>query len=151
MASSWYILALLFAAVAMTQCSLLDFGKMIKYVTGKNPLNYLLYGCYCGLGGFGHPKDKTDWCCHKHDCCYGHLGKIGCKSMSKRYRFDVMDHKIICDAHKNYYCARRICECDRAITLCFKENLRSFSKEFENYDKRAKCNQTELDCSKYKF
>ncbi|CAO2589699.1 Phospholipase A2 group V [Lemmus lemmus] len=34
---------------------------MIEEVTGKDPImNYGFYGCYCGLGGKGTPKDGTD-------------------------------------------------------------------------------------------
>lgn len=42
--------------------SLLDLRSMIEKVTGKNALtNYGFYGCYCGWGGRGTPKDGTDW------------------------------------------------------------------------------------------
>lgn len=41
---------------------LLDLRSMIEKVTGKNALtNYGFYGCYCGWGGRGTPKDDTDW------------------------------------------------------------------------------------------
>lgn len=39
----------------------IQFGKMIKLKTGKNPLAYNGYGCYCGLGGGKRPLDATDW------------------------------------------------------------------------------------------
>lgn len=42
--------------------SLLNLMWMIEEVTGKNALiNYAFYGCYCGWGGHGTPKDATDW------------------------------------------------------------------------------------------
>lgn len=42
--------------------SLLDLSTMIEKVTGKPALmNYGFYGCYCGWGGQGTPKDGTDW------------------------------------------------------------------------------------------
>ncbi|KFW67978.1 Basic phospholipase A2 vurtoxin, partial [Pygoscelis adeliae] len=54
--------------------SLWELAKMITKVTGKNALlHYSFYGCYCGLGGKGKPKDATDRCCQLHDTCYNNL------------------------------------------------------------------------------
>uniref|UniRef100_A0A8C5Q6J8 Phospholipase A2 n=1 Tax=Leptobrachium leishanense TaxID=445787 RepID=A0A8C5Q6J8_9ANUR len=150
MASSWYILALLFVAVAITQCNIWDFARMIKKVTRKSALSYIAYGCYCGYGGSGQPKDLTDWCCHKHDCCYDHLVKIGCKPKTTCYKFKVVDGKITCDDPVDK-CPGKICECDREAVLCFKANLGTFDNGLKNYNKRAKCNETGPDCSMYKF
>ena len=38
----------------------LEFGLWVLRVTGRNPLDYNGYGCYCGLGGRGRPVDATD-------------------------------------------------------------------------------------------
>ncbi|CDQ64081.1 unnamed protein product [Oncorhynchus mykiss] len=54
-----------------TKRGLLELAGVIKCSTGRSALAYMMYGCYCGLGGQGWPRDKADWCCHKHDCCYG--------------------------------------------------------------------------------
>eukprot|EP00074_Homo_sapiens_P106913 XP_024303474.1 calcium-dependent phospholipase A2 isoform X3 [Homo sapiens] len=49
-------------SVPAVQGGLLDLKSMIEKVTGKNALtNYGFYGCYCGWGGRGTPKDGTDW------------------------------------------------------------------------------------------
>ena len=38
-----------------------EFGLMIICHVGKSPLEYgVSYGCFCGLGGKGEPKDNTD-------------------------------------------------------------------------------------------
>nr|XP_011742039.1 calcium-dependent phospholipase A2 isoform X2 [Macaca nemestrina] len=50
-------------SVPAVQGGLLDLKSMIEKVTGKNALtNYGFYGCYCGWGGRGTPKDGTDRC-----------------------------------------------------------------------------------------
>jgi len=40
--------------------SVVGFGFMILCATGRNPLDYNGYGCFCGLGGEGTPVDDTD-------------------------------------------------------------------------------------------
>ena len=38
---------------------------MVRCTTGRNPLDYLNYGCYCGLGGKGKILDAVDRYLHK--------------------------------------------------------------------------------------
>jgi secretory phospholipase A2 len=40
--------------------NLVQFAKMIGEATGRNPLDYNGYGCFCGVGGFGKPVDNLD-------------------------------------------------------------------------------------------
>ncbi|KAK3512091.1 hypothetical protein QTP70_030348 [Hemibagrus guttatus] len=39
---------------------LLELASIIKCTTGRSALSYLMYGCYCGLGGKGWPRDRAD-------------------------------------------------------------------------------------------
>nr|XP_061805679.1 phospholipase A2-like [Nerophis lumbriciformis] len=71
--------------------SLMELRDMIRCSTDRSPLDYLSYGCYCGVGGQGRPLDSTDWCCHKHDCCYGDAQRQGCKPISYRYKWTCND------------------------------------------------------------
>lgn len=40
---------------------LLELAGAIKCSTGRSAFAYMMYGCYCGLGGRGWPKDRVDW------------------------------------------------------------------------------------------
>ncbi|KPP64573.1 group 10 secretory phospholipase A2-like [Scleropages formosus] len=64
---------------------LLELDGVIKCSTGRSSMAYIMYGCYCGLGGQGWPRDKADWCCHKHDCCYEKAEIAGCIPKSNKY------------------------------------------------------------------
>ncbi|KFQ29141.1 Basic phospholipase A2 Cvv-N6, partial [Merops nubicus] len=57
-------------------------------VTGKNAFwYYASYGCYCGWGGKGQPKDDTDSCCQIHDSCYDNLLGYHCDAKLKGYQY----------------------------------------------------------------
>lgn len=67
--SSPQCLCLLLSSVAIAVGSahkrskrgLLELAGAIKCSTGRFALAYMMYGCYCGLGGQGWPRDKADW------------------------------------------------------------------------------------------
>ncbi|CAK6440695.1 unnamed protein product [Pipistrellus nathusii] len=129
---------LLLLALAMafgplqTHGNLLDFQKMIKFTTGKNAVtNYAFYGCYCGYGGRGSPKDATDWCCAAHDCCYSRLEKRKCGTKFLKYNFDYRKGQIVCA--KEDSCRRQLCECDKAATTCFASNRNTYKKQYQFY------------------
>ncbi|XP_052571421.1 group IID secretory phospholipase A2-like [Peromyscus californicus insignis] len=80
-----------------TQGGLLDLNKMVRHMTGKIAFfNYWPYGCHCGLGGKGEPKDATDWCCQRHDCCYAHLKTDGCRIFTDTYKYSISQGNIQC-------------------------------------------------------
>ncbi|MGH0114757.1 UNVERIFIED_CONTAM: hypothetical protein FKN15_046552 [Acipenser sinensis] len=82
---------------------LLELAGVIKCSTGRSALAYIMYGCYCGLGGQGWPRDKADWCCHKHDCCYERAEQAGCKPKTDKYHWTCEDRVADCD-HMQQYC-----------------------------------------------
>ncbi|XP_060266735.1 group IID secretory phospholipase A2 isoform X2 [Ovis aries] len=76
---------------------MLDLNKMVKQVTGKTPIFfYSSYGCYCGFGGQGQPRDATDWCCHEHDCCYRHLKSDKCDIIFNHYHYTFFRGNVQC-------------------------------------------------------
>ncbi|XP_065431469.1 basic phospholipase A2 sphenotoxin subunit B-like [Chrysemys picta bellii] len=121
----------------MVHGSLLEFRKMIKQATGKSALpNYTSYGCHCGVGGKGMPKDATDWCCLHHDCCYSQLMAQKCHVKTERYHYTYRTGVITCGPDS--WCKRSICECDKTAALCMKRNLQSYNKKYRFYS-NIKC------------
>nr|P20474.2 RecName: Full=Basic phospholipase A2 myotoxin I; Short=MT-I; Short=svPLA2; AltName: Full=Myotoxic phospholipase; AltName: Full=Myotoxin III; AltName: Full=Phosphatidylcholine 2-acylhydrolase; Flags: Precursor [Bothrops asper] len=122
-----WIMAVLLVGV---EGSLIEFAKMILEETKRLPFPYYTtYGCYCGWGGQGQPKDATDRCCFVHDCCYGKLSN--CKPKTDRYSYSRKSGVIICG--EGTPCEKQICECDKAAAVCFRENLRTYKKRYMAY------------------
>lgn len=109
-----------------------ELGSMIKEVTGKDPiLGYSFYGCYCGWGGKGTPKDETDWCCWAHDRCYGNLEEKGCGIRTRSYNYRVTQGQVICEYGP--FCSMRLCACDRELVYCLRRNLWSYNPDYQYY------------------
>uniref|UniRef100_A0A8C5RR54 Phospholipase A2 group IIE n=1 Tax=Laticauda laticaudata TaxID=8630 RepID=A0A8C5RR54_LATLA len=101
--------------------SLIEFGRMIKEETGKTAFpSYTTYGCYCGLGGKGWPRDATDRCCQAHDCCYQALSLRHCKPKVEKYFYSAGKDTVTCGETE---CRRQTCECDKAAALCFRRSM----------------------------
>ncbi|NXG72450.1 PA2GD phospholipase, partial [Baryphthengus martii] len=115
--------------------SLWDLQKMITKVTGKSALLYYSsYGCYCGWGGKGQPKDASDRCCQLHDSCYNSLLNYHCNAKVKGYRYGWHGGSPSC--REGSWCARFSCECDRSLALCLKRNSWSYNKRYRFYRKK---------------
>ncbi|XP_040389328.1 basic phospholipase A2 Cdr-13-like isoform X2 [Cygnus olor] len=117
--------------------NLWDLQKMITKVTGRNAfLYYSSYGCYCGLGGHGRPKDATDRCCQLHDTCYDGLLRHQCNAKEQRYHYGWHGSSPTCS--QGSWCAKLSCECDRSLGLCLKRSLKSYSRRYRLYP-RYRC------------
>ncbi|NWV37121.1 PA2GE phospholipase, partial [Grantiella picta] len=129
--------------LSLASCNLGQFGFMITQVTGKSPLAYNGYGCYCGWGGTKQPVDATDRCCHAHDCCYKRLVAAGCRPKSDIYKYTYRGNRVICGSGSS--CERRICACDKAAVECFKRTAGSYRKSYANYP-QSKCKGRAPSC-----
>ncbi|XP_042334570.1 uncharacterized protein LOC121936412 [Sceloporus undulatus] len=95
MAIHWGLMIMLVCGVSEAEGSLLEFGALIKELTNKSSFpDYTSYGCYCGLGGKGQPRDATDSCCFDHDCCYGRLSN--CSTKTDKYEYTIEDGGVTC-------------------------------------------------------
>ncbi|XP_043854057.1 phospholipase A2, membrane associated-like [Dromiciops gliroides] len=118
--------------LSQVQGSLKQLQEMIEKVTGKNALvSYGFYGCHCGLGGHGIPKDATDRCCAAHDCCYSKLVKNSCHPKMEKYDYNYHNDVITCGSGSK--CQEQICSCDRTLTYCMLENLRTYNPKYQSF------------------
>uniref|UniRef100_A0A670ZIH8 Phospholipase A2 group IIA n=1 Tax=Pseudonaja textilis TaxID=8673 RepID=A0A670ZIH8_PSETE len=124
-----------------THADLVQLYRMVTQVTGKKAVPYYSsYGCYCGLRGRGRPKDATDRCCQRHDCCYGQLQKWGCRPHITSYSYRYGQGKIQCGER-----CQEACSCDRALALCLKQNARWYQKKYTFYPNFL-CRGPSLSC-----
>ncbi|XP_074885278.1 group IIE secretory phospholipase A2-like [Buteo buteo] len=119
-----FLLLLCFAGLAPAGCNMIQFGSRIKHKTGKSPLSYNAYGCYCSLGGSKQPLDVTDWCCHAHDCCY--------KKLDSPKDIPRLSHPSPDSIPPNFLpesttrCKRWRCNCNRRAAECFQRTARTY-------------------------
>ncbi|KAK2565083.1 Phospholipase A2 A2-actitoxin-Cgg2a [Acropora cervicornis] len=108
--------------------SLIQFGLMIACHVGRNPLEYVGYGCYCGIGGEGVPKDQTDRCCQQHDQCYNSVIASGVCPLDIAVYLMPYKRKNCyeCETASYYWfygeCRETLCKCDSEAVQCFKRS-----------------------------
>ncbi|CAF1259265.1 unnamed protein product [Rotaria sp. Silwood1] len=117
--------------------NLIQFGSMIGKILDKSPLDYNGYGCWCGFGGKGEPVDGTDACCKVHDHCYDEIIKsrenlLSCSPYVSFYSWDLDPNTALPRCQNTPgSCTHRVCECDRAVTECYKQNAHTFNKSLK--------------------
>ncbi|XP_069562752.1 phospholipase A2, minor isoenzyme-like [Brachyistius frenatus] len=123
--------------------ALWQFGKMIQCTQpGVNPLIYNSYGCWCGFGGTGTPRDELDMCCKVHDKCYEASRKVpGCTAIADLpyvlvFDFTCSNEQLTCSA-TNKKCQAAVCECDRVAAHCFAQA--TYNPENKNLDPKVHC------------
>ncbi|NXK97676.1 PA2GE phospholipase, partial [Formicarius rufipectus] len=117
--------------LALASCNVLQFGAMIKHMTGRSSLSYNGYGCYCGLGGSKKPLDATDRCCHAHDCCYRRLASSRCRPMLVTYKYTLWGGGIVCGTGNQ--CQMAACACDKKAAECFHRVSGTYNNAYKNY------------------
>ncbi|XP_062865806.1 phospholipase A2-like [Trichomycterus rosablanca] len=122
-----YVLVLLVLTVVqsahthtVSRRSALELAGVVKCNTGRSSLAYVMYGCYCGVGGEGWPRDPADWCCHKHDCCYARAEKRGCNTKIHTHPWNCNIQTLNCGSLTNR-CEKMLCVCDRDAANCLKK------------------------------
>ncbi|XP_008068928.1 phospholipase A2, membrane associated [Carlito syrichta] len=124
--------------------NLLNFHKMIRLTTGKEAASsYGFYGCHCGVGGKGYPKDATDRCCAIHDCCYSRLERRGCGTKFLGYKFSNKGSQITCAKQES--CRSQLCQCDKEAAYCFARNKKTYNKKYQYYS-NGKCSGRTPSC-----
>ncbi|XP_058536581.1 group 10 secretory phospholipase A2 [Ochotona princeps] len=100
---------------------ILDLAGTVNCVGTRNPMAYVDYGCFCGLGGHGQPRDAIDWCCHRHDCCYSRAEEAGCSPKLEQYPWQCVNKQVQCGPAENI-CQELVCKCDQEIANCLAQN-----------------------------
>nr|A8E2V9.1 RecName: Full=Basic phospholipase A2 Tgc-K49; Short=svPLA2; AltName: Full=Phosphatidylcholine 2-acylhydrolase; Flags: Precursor [Trimeresurus gracilis]AAW92122.1 K49 phospholipase A2-like protein [Trimeresurus gracilis] len=118
------------AVLLVGEGSLIQLWEMIFQEMGKGAAKkYGLYGCNCGMGHRGRPVDATDRCCSVHKCCYKKL--TDCDPKTDRYSYSWENGAIVCGGDDP--CRKEVCECDKATTICFRDNLDTYDKKYKIY------------------
>nr|XP_005905290.1 PREDICTED: group IID secretory phospholipase A2 [Bos mutus] len=118
-------------------------AQTVRQVTGKIPIFfYSSYGCYCGIGGQGLPRDATDWCCYDHNCCYGYLTPHNCDYLYDHYDYTFFQGNVQCST-KGSWCEQQLCACDKTLAFCLQRNLNTYKNHLRHL---SRCEGETLAC-----
>ncbi|XP_066493524.1 basic phospholipase A2 PLA-B-like [Tiliqua scincoides] len=144
------LIILMAHAFSLISSSLLHFKDMIQRISRRNTLIYFNgYGCYCGKGGKGKPRDKIDQCCYRHDCCYERLQRRMCHPYFEHYKYLIIHDDVNCQLKKKSQCSMWTCECDRQASLCLRNEVKKYTKKFKRYP-AVLCKEATPRCPKHK-
>ncbi|KAJ8040683.1 Phospholipase A2 [Holothuria leucospilota] len=137
----------------ITRRSVPHFLSLISCLQGGNESDanerYNEYGCWCGLGGSGTPKDATDRCCKVHDECYE--STIGVCSPDQliygvHYWYSATNcgesgATITCSPISEYSifevwkkCGVAACACDKAAAECFTRERPTYNPQYKDIE-----------------
>ncbi|KAJ8040433.1 Phospholipase A2, membrane associated [Holothuria leucospilota] len=128
-------------------------GELIECQTGRSAMDYISYGCWCGIGGSEEPLDETDRCCRNHDLCYDELYYSGvCEGMTMytvQYSFLSIGPcprggPLNCSVDNNP-CAMGLCRCDETVVNCFRDS--PFQEKYKKYSRFIGCSTRKYLCS----
>uniref|UniRef100_A0A673V039 Phospholipase A2-like central domain-containing protein n=1 Tax=Suricata suricatta TaxID=37032 RepID=A0A673V039_SURSU len=104
-------------------------GEMLFCLTSRCPEEFESYGCYCGQGGQGEPRDALDRCCFSHHCCLEQVRRLGCLfERLPASPVECVDGTAKCVGQSP--CAKLLCACDQTAAECmasafFNQSLKS--------------------------
>ncbi|XP_028402387.1 phospholipase A2, minor isoenzyme-like [Dendronephthya gigantea] len=118
--------------------SVVNFGRMVRCATGRDPFDFVNYGCHCGLGGRGKTLDDIDRCCHSHDRCYRRLRSKGICNIFQIYLKSYRHSCYKCSS-RNTGCSKGLCICDRKAAKCFKRHVKKYNRRMKHVEKDRMC------------
>ncbi|PIK40774.1 hypothetical protein BSL78_22372 [Apostichopus japonicus] len=141
------------ASVSRRRRHVEQLGELIECQTGRRAIDYISYGCWCGIGGSADPLDDTDQCCRNHDLCYDALYDAGiCDGMKMYTVHYTFNNSEICPRQsplncspENDACALGLCTCDETVSNCFRRS--KFNDEYDKYSRYFGCSTRQYLCS----